>query len=129
MVDHVMRAELPAPCLGSGREAVAITVSLVSVRRLDRDDDAACAPMISSDLPSPPLRATPKRSNRLPGRDRGERQGGSSGEIERLRLGADDALVDQMKFVLVPGRMIEPAYQTSSPALNKSRPANRATCR
>ena len=36
--------------------------------------------------------------HRLPGRDRGQGQSGSGGEIEHARLAADDPLVDQMKL-------------------------------
>ena len=36
--------------------------------------------------------------HRLPGGDRGQRQSGSGGEIERARLTADDPFVNEMEF-------------------------------
>ncbi len=66
----------------------------------------------------------------LPRGDGRQGQGGGLAEGERGGLAAHDALVDQVQFAeLVPGRLMSPAYQTSSPGRTMSpvhRPRRRA---
>ena len=105
MIDDVMRAELRAPnrCV-SGRDAVAITVRSVScARELDRDraDAAGAADDQDGSCAAPGTGClTSSRSNSdFPGGDRRQRQRRPpAAQSERLRLAADDALVDQVEL-------------------------------
>ena len=107
MIDHVMRAELPAPGLRlrprRGRDHGELGRACARAGSQIEPTPPA-PPTISSDLPSPPPRGIAEAvEQHFPCGDRGERQRGRRREVERLRLAPDDALVDQMEFAVGAG--------------------------
>ena len=129
MVDDVVGTQPRHQAAVSGREAVAITVTSVSCRAswIAIEPTPPAPPTISSAWAAPGTgRADVEPvEQRLPGGDRGQRQGRRLGERQRGGLPADDPLVDQVELGVAAGPRSRRRRRLRPPAGTPVRPRGR----